>query len=196
MEPMTLLYLFGTLEFGIVWTPDSGEVVWKMFSFVILALLLLFNNAVGFKCGSNMWLKPIAKVLKSSTTSVPPMSTSIPSEEIEVERAVYITPRAMTHLKSLKERQSNAFYLRMGVKSGGCSGMSYTMDFVDQESMTEDDYVENFENENIQCIIDPKSMLYLYGLHLDYSDELIGGGFKFTNPNADKSCGCGKSFGV
>ena len=47
-----------------------------------------------------------------------------------------------------------------------------------------------------RCAVDPKSLLYLYGLQLDYSDELIGGGFKFSNPNAETSCGCGKSFGV
>lgn len=74
-------------------------------------------------------------------------------------------------------------------------GMSYSMDFVSESTITDDDYVEEFD-DSLRCVIDPKSMLYLFGLHLDYSDELIGGGFKFTNPNAESSCGCGKSFGV
>lgn len=72
--------------------------------------------------------------------------------------------------------------------------MSYVMDFVDENSITEDDHIEIFGN--IKAVIDPKSLLFLYGLQLDYSDELIGGGFKFENPNAETSCGCGKSFGV
>lgn len=82
----------------------------------------------------------------------------------------------------------------MGVKSGGCSGMSYVMDIIEPSSVNEDDLIETFDG--IKCVVDPKSLLYLYGLKLDYSDELIGGGFKFTNPNAESSCGCGKSFGV
>jgi iron-sulfur cluster assembly accessory protein len=53
-----------------------------------------------------------------------------------------------------------------------------------------------YPNEKLKCVVDAKSMLYLYGLELDYSEELIGGGFKFYNPNAEESCGCGSSFGV
>lgn len=63
-----------------------------------------------------------------------------------------------------------------------------------QEDVTEDDMVEEYEG--FKCVIDPKSVLYLYGLELDFSDALIGGGFQFQNPNAESSCGCGKSFGV
>ena len=76
----------------------------------------------------------------------------------------------------------------------GCSGMSYVMDFVEENTLTEDDQVEVYDD--IKCVVDRKSLLYLYGLQLDYSDELIGGGFKFSNPNAESNCGCGKSFGV
>jgi len=86
--------------------------------------------------------------------------------------------------------------LRMGVRNGGCSGLSYVMDFSTSDDIAEEDEVDSYEKEGIQCVVDAKSLLYLYGLELDYSDELIGGGFKFFNPNAEESCGCGSSFGV
>merc|ERR1712161_38294 len=60
----------------------------------------------------------------------------------------------------------------------------------------EDDVIDEYSEEKLKCVVDTKSMLYLYGLELDYSEELIGGGFKFFNPNAEESCGCGSSFGV
>jgi iron-sulfur cluster assembly protein len=71
----------------------------------------------------------------------------------------------------------------MGVRSGGCSGMSYLMDFIKEEEITEEDHIETYGD--VRCVVDPKSLLYLYGLQLDYSDDLIGGGFKFSNPNAE-----------
>ena len=73
--------------------------------------------------------------------------------------------------------------------------MSYVMDLMKPEDVGEDDTVIDYEG-GIRCAIDPKSLLFLYGLNLDYSDELIGGGFSFHNPNADSTCGCGKSFEV
>jgi iron-sulfur cluster assembly protein len=71
------------------------------------------------------------------------------------------------------------------------------MDFINDPTVdvTGDDMIDEYDN-GIKCVVDPKSMLYLYGMDLDYSDELIGGGFQFHNPNAEDSCGCGKSFGV
>jgi iron-sulfur cluster assembly protein len=110
------------------------------------------------------------------------------------ERAIFITPNAMNHLKHLTEKVGSNNCLRMGVKAGGCSGMSYVMDFISDTDLNVDDYIEEYDG--IKCAMDPKSLLYLYGLQLDYSNELIGGGFKFSNPNAETSCGCGKSFGV
>ncbi|MEL7142310.1 MAG: iron-sulfur cluster assembly accessory protein, partial [Cyanobacteria bacterium J06573_11] len=76
----------------------------------------------------------------------------------------------------------------------GCSGMSYMMDFEDLANVGEHDEVYDYEGFQVVC--DRKSLLYLYGLMLDYSDALIGGGFQFTNPNANQTCGCGKSFGT
>ncbi|KAL7574454.1 hypothetical protein ACA910_015825 [Epithemia clementina (nom. ined.)] len=101
----------------------------------------------------------------------------------------------MKRLEELRAQQGkDEIYLRMGVKSGGCSGMSYVMDFCQEADITEDDVVDDYDQ--VKCVVDPKSVLYLYGLELDYSSELIGGGFKFFNPNAEESCGCGSSFGI
>ena len=93
-----------------------------------------------------------------------------------------------------QQQQGNALYLRVGVRQGGCSGMSYMMDFEAESNISEKDQV--FDYDGFKIVSDPKSLLYLYGLMLDYSNALIGGGFQFTNPNAAQTCGCGKSFGV
>ena len=75
--------------------------------------------------------------------------------------------------------------------------MSYLMDFITSEDEKKpDDTVLSFAEGEIEIRIDPKSLLYLFGLQLDYSSELIGGGYKFSNPNASSSCGCGTSFSV
>ena len=83
--------------------------------------------------------------------------------------------------------------LRVGVKGGGCSGLSYTMDFDDKITET-DDWFE-FDN-GLKVVIDRKSMLYLYGTELQYSDGLNGKGFQWVNPNASRTCGCGESFAL
>jgi len=81
-------------------------------------------------------------------------------------------------------------YLRVGVKGGGCSGFSYTLDLT--ETISEQD--ETFNQHGIEVICDPKSLLYLEGTQVDFKDELMGRGFVFSNPNATSSCGCGSSF--
>ncbi|KAH8049573.1 hypothetical protein JL722_11870 [Aureococcus anophagefferens] len=78
---------------------------------------------------------------------------------------------------------------------GLCSGLSYSMDLCKTEDIVPEDHVELWEDD-LKVVIDAKSMLYLFGLELGYSNELIGGGFKFNNPNAEESCGCGTSFGI
>jgi iron-sulfur cluster assembly protein len=110
------------------------------------------------------------------------------------QKGILLTEAALKHVLALRERQGKDLFLRVGVRQGGCSGMSYMMDFEDPSKVRENDQVFDYDGFNIVC--DPKSMLYLYGLVLDYSDAMIGGGFQFTNPNAAQSCGCGKSFGV
>lgn len=123
------------------------------------------------------------------------VSTTENVDEVHTEeRVIVLTDRAMNQLKIIKASKSEDTCLRMGVRAGGCSGMSYTMDLISASEVTNDDHVEEYEG--IKCVVDPKSLMFLYGLQLDYSDELIGGGFKFSNPNADANCGCGKSFSV
>ena len=133
--------------------------------------------------------------LLSSTTVIPPTATLTSSSDKAEDSVITLSDKARSHLKHLKEKQgSEQLCLRMGVRAGGCSGMSYVMDFISVNDVTSDDHIEEYDG--IKCVVDPKSLMFLYGLQLDYSDELIGGGFKFQNPNAESSCGCGKSFGV
>jgi len=90
----------------------------------------------------------------------------------------------------IKIKEIEGWGLRLGVKGGGCSGFSYMMDF--EEESKEHDKI--FSIEDIQVFVDPKSYLYINGMTLDYSTELIGGGFQFINPNASSTCSCGQSF--
>ncbi|MGD1913493.1 MAG: HesB/IscA family protein [Rivularia sp. (in: cyanobacteria)] len=110
------------------------------------------------------------------------------------QRGIQMSEAALRQVKLLQEKQEKDLCLRVGVRQGGCSGMSYMMDFEDPSQINDHDEVFDYDGFKIVC--DRKSLLYLYGLMLDYSDSLIGGGFQFTNPNANTTCGCGKSFGV
>ncbi|MDY6898617.1 MAG: iron-sulfur cluster assembly accessory protein [Cyanobacteriota bacterium] len=110
------------------------------------------------------------------------------------KRGILLSEAALQQVKLLQEKQGKELCLRVGVRQGGCSGMSYMMDFEDTSKISEQDDIFDYDGFKIVC--DRKSLLYLYGLMLDYSDSLIGGGFQFTNPNANTTCGCGKSFGV
>lgn len=109
-------------------------------------------------------------------------------------KGIQLTETALKHVLMLREQQGKDLCLRVGVRQGGCSGMSYIMDFEDSSQINEHDEV--FDYEGFKIICDRKSILYLYGLVLDYSNAMIGGGFQFTNPNASQTCGCGNSFGV
>lgn len=83
-------------------------------------------------------------------------------------------------------------FIRVGVKGGGCSGLSYEMDF-DVETKEED---KVFEDKGVKIVVDKKSFLYLIGTELEYSGGLNGSGFVFHNPNASRTCGCGESFSI
>lgn len=83
-------------------------------------------------------------------------------------------------------------YVKVGVSSGGCSGLSYKLDFTDEKS--EDDKI--IEDNDVRILVDKKSLLYLAGTVLDFSGGLNGKGFTFNNPNATRTCGCGESFAV
>lgn len=84
------------------------------------------------------------------------------------------------------------FFVRVGVKGGGCSGLMYHLDF--DHEMNDDDQV--FEDNGVKVVVDKKSILYLAGTELDHSGGLNGKGFQFINPNANRTCGCGESFSI
>ena len=114
-------------------------------------------------------------------------------------KGILITNDAIEQISNLLKGQSDKKALRVGVRSGGCSGMSYTMDFIGGNEINPDDKVYDYSlksDQNFQVVCDPKSLLYIYGMQLDFSKELIGGGFNFVNPNASQTCGCGSSFAV
>ena len=125
--------------------------------------------------------------------------TDAPTHTARDGKGILITATAMQQLARLCGEQGDNKVLRVGVRSGGCSGMSYTMDFVPASDTLEDDETYDYETPDghiFRVICDPKSLLYIYGMQLDFSTALIGGGFNFTNPNATQTCGCGSSFAV
>ncbi|MEB3285689.1 MAG: iron-sulfur cluster assembly accessory protein [Candidatus Sericytochromatia bacterium] len=105
---------------------------------------------------------------------------------------VTLTPRAAEHVKTLFERKGlpDAF-LRVAVAGGGCSGMSYKLDVATEPGAT--DRIIPSEG-GVRVLVDVKSALYIAGIVIDYDDDLMNAGFKFINPNAKTSCGCGESF--
>ena len=104
---------------------------------------------------------------------------------------VTLTEAAVAEVKRLMDVQDlTEGGLRLGVKGGGCSGLSYTINF--DEKIGEFDTV--CEQDGVKVIVDVKSAIYLEGMQLDYQKDLVSGGFKFLNPNASKTCGCGESF--
>jgi iron-sulfur cluster assembly protein len=108
---------------------------------------------------------------------------------------VILTETAAKEIQSIiKEQELDAdkVCLRVGVKGGGCSGFSYLLDLTESRKDTD----ETFDQHGIRIICDPKSLLYLSGVTIDFKDEIMGRGFVFNNPNATSSCGCGSSFSV
>ncbi len=107
---------------------------------------------------------------------------------------IQISENAVTKLKNLKQEEGKSadFFLRVEVKKGGCSGLSYKMDF-DNQARAGD---KTFEAHGEKLVVDSESFLYLIGMTLDFSGGLNGKGFVFNNPNATKNCGCGASFNV
>ena len=104
---------------------------------------------------------------------------------------VTLTEAAVVEVKRLMDVQDlTEGGLRLGVKGGGCSGLSYTINF--DEKIGEFDTV--CEQDGVKVIVDAKSAIYLEGMQVDYQKDMVSGGFKFINPNASKTCGCGESF--
>lgn len=112
---------------------------------------------------------------------------------ITVSTPVTLTEGAINELRRLMNEEGfdPAQCLRVGVKGGGCSGMSYVLGF---DHPTDED--ERFEIEGIPCIMNKSHQIYLYGMEIDWQGGLNSRGFTFTNPNASKTCGCGSSFAV
>lgn len=105
-----------------------------------------------------------------------------------------ITTKAKSQLDELMVEANcgSDHFLRVSVKGGGCSGLTYDLDFDDK--VIESDEIS--EDQGMKLVIDKKSLLYLFGTELDFSDGLNGKGFQFINPNASRTCGCGESFGI
>jgi iron-sulfur cluster assembly protein len=110
----------------------------------------------------------------------------------QMTEGIILTPKAADHVRKIKGENNipESHGLRVGVKGGGCSGLSYVLGF-DAEKKPNDHV---FELHGITIYIDPKSLFFLSGTELDFQDGLNGKGFVFNNPNATKSCGCGSSF--
>ena len=115
---------------------------------------------------------------------------------VATDNSIFISDKAKAKVAKLMEEAGlsgdDSYFLRVGVVGGGCSGLSYKMDF-DNEVKPMD---QVFEDKGIKILVDKKSLLYLIGTTLDFSDGLNGKGFQFVNPNASRTCGCGESFSV
>ena len=106
--------------------------------------------------------------------------------------AITLTAAAAEHVARFIENRGKGEALRLGVKTNGCSGMGYVLEFADK--IDDDDNV--FEDKGVKIIVDPKSLIYIDGTELDYGKEGLNEGFKFNNPNVKDACGCGESFNV
>ena len=106
--------------------------------------------------------------------------------------SIKMTPAAVDRVRTFLANRGKGVGLRLGVRTSGCSGMAYVIEFADE--LESDDQV--FEEQGVKVIVDPKSLLYLDGTELDYTKEGLNEGFKFNNPNVKDMCGCGESFNV
>ena len=108
------------------------------------------------------------------------------------EKLVRVTLAAAPKLVQLMDREGKGSFLRIRITGGGCNGLSYKMKFVEQGKAGDIGVM----SEGIRLLVDSKTALYLRGTTLEFSDKLVGGGFKFSNPNAKASCSCGESFNL
>ena len=122
----------------------------------------------------------------------PQTRETIKSKQAEFKKAqIIVTQKAVNRLKAVMQADGkDGYFLRMSVEGGGCSGMTYNMDF--EKSKKEFDKI--FKSNGLNVLCDLKSWLYLKDVEIDYSDDLLNGGFKIKNPNAERTCGCGTSF--
>jgi len=106
--------------------------------------------------------------------------------------AITLTEKAANHVQSFLAKRGRGVALRVGVRTSGCSGMAYKLEFAD--AVKPDDV--QFECHGVRVVVDPKSLPYVDGTELDYAREGLNEGFKFSNPNVKDQCGCGESFNV
>lgn len=106
--------------------------------------------------------------------------------------AIILTEKAAQRVTAYLSKRGKGLGLKLGVKTSGCSGMAYTLEYVD-EANPED---QVFESHNVKIFVDPKSLVYIDGTELDFTKEGLNEGFKFNNPNVKDECGCGESFTV
>lgn len=114
---------------------------------------------------------------------------------VATDNGIYVSDKAKVKIHQLMKEadiEGKGYFLRVSVVGGGCSGLSYKMDFDNETKPTD----QVFENNGMKVVTDLKSFLYLVNTTLDFSDGLNGKGFYFNNPNASRSCGCGESFSV
>jgi len=106
--------------------------------------------------------------------------------------AITLTQSAADRVTAFLANRGKGYGIRLGVRTSGCSGMAYVLEFADEAE--EDDVT--FEDRGVKVLVDPKSLVYLDGTELDYGKEGLNEGFKFNNPNVQNKCGCGESFAV
>lgn len=106
--------------------------------------------------------------------------------------AITLTEKAATHVRNFLAKRGKGLGLRLGVRTTGCSGLAYVLEFADEERPED----QAFESHGVKIFVDPKSLVYLDGTELDYAREGLNEGFKFNNPNVKDTCGCGESFNV
>jgi iron-sulfur cluster assembly protein len=106
--------------------------------------------------------------------------------------AVTLTEKAASHVQNFLAKRGKGVALRVGVRTSGCSGMAYKLEFADAVEAND----VQFESHGVRVVVDPKSLPYVDGTELDYTREGLNEGFKFRNPNVKDECGCGESFNV
>jgi iron-sulfur cluster assembly protein len=106
--------------------------------------------------------------------------------------AITLTEKAANHVKNFIAKRGKGVGLRLAVRTTGCSGMAYVLEFVDEPNPGE----QEFESHGVRVFVDSKSLAYIDGTELDYAREGLNEGFKFNNPNVKDTCGCGESFNV
>ena len=120
------------------------------------------------------------------------MTDTLQNTGVEPEGKILVTETAVREIKKILSQQAPGTFLRVGVKGGGCSGLSYLMNLDTQTGELD----RSFMFGDVKVVVDAKALVYLNGLTLDYTGDLLNGAFRFNNPQAKRSCGCGSSFSV